>query len=250
MGNDPKQGKIRNMGYYLPEAFMFYSLKKEYLTPVLFITVLLTGFVFTCLPFPEKSADIKYFLVQFLFFFVSDICFSVYLFSYLKELKGESCLLRSCLLLIGRKLFAIFCLSFIYFILFSMAASVFFLFNTILLIAFMIIPLIALYLMFMLNICYILDQNYGVLESFRESKDTVDGYRTQVFRIFFLFIYILAISAIFIFLIAGLSKNELIFPVILYFVYAVIRFMLQRFKALLYYDIEYGRKEKSEENGL
>jgi hypothetical protein len=121
------------------------------------------------------------------------------------------------------------------------------LFNPMLIIPLATIPLMAVYMIFMLNICYITDQNYSVFESFMESKYTVEGYSKDVFRIFFLFVFTIILSSIFILLIASLPNNKLIFPVIFYFVYTVIRFMLQRFKALLYYDIEYSREKQDNE---
>lgn len=247
MGNNPKQGKIRNINYYLPKAFKFYSLKDERITPFLFIIILIIGVVTERLSFIGVNKSINYLLFKFLFFFISDVCFSIYLIFYLRELKGEKCSLKICLKQLAFKVHRIICLSFIYFIISSVVASVLVLFNPMLIIPLVIIPLIAVYMIFMLNICYVLDQNYGVFESFMESKYTVDGYSKDVFRIFFLFIFTIMISAIFIFLIASLPNNKLIFPVIFYFVYTVIRFMLQRFKALLYYDIEYSREREKEE---
>jgi hypothetical protein len=247
MDNNSNQGKIRNINFYLPKAFKFYSLKNEYITPCLFVVILIIGLVTEKLTFVDGDIGIVYLLFKFLFFFISDVCFSIYLIYYLKELKGEKCSLKICLKLMAFKAHRIICLSFIYFIVSSVVVSIMILFNPMLIIPLATIPLMAVYMIFMLNICYITDQNYSVFESFMESKYTVEGYSKDVFRIFFLFVFTIILSSIFILLIASLPNNKLIFPVIFYFVYTVIRFMLQRFKALLYYDIEYSREKQDNE---
>jgi tryptophan-rich sensory protein len=86
MENNQKEGKIRNRKFYLPSVFMFYTLKKEYLAPVLFVILLAIGGLLISI----EGQGITYVILRFLLFFISDACFSVYLVAYIRELKGES----------------------------------------------------------------------------------------------------------------------------------------------------------------
>ncbi len=244
MENNRKEGKIKNVRFYLPKAFLFHTLKKEYLTPVLFVILLLLGW----LTLYKQYQGITYLIVNFILFFISDICFSIYLVTYLRELKGEDCSLKSCLTRVGKRIHRIFILSIVYYLFFSVLFSVTLL-NPLVVGPLMVIPVVVVYLVFMLNICYVLDLNYGVYESFSESKDTVDGYRTGIFRLALMFLFPVAICALFVLIITALSSNKYIFPVVLFFVYIVIRFM-QRCKALLFYDIEYRHKNEGDEDDL
>lgn len=242
MENNRKEGKIRNRKFYLPSAFMFYSLRKEFLTPVLFVILLAVGLLL----FFIEGRSITYIVLNFLLFFISDLCFSVYLVAYLRELKGESYTVKACILRVAKRTHRIFFLSLAYFLIYSLVLSVAVL-NPLVIMPLVSIPFIVGYLLFMLNICYVVDLNYPMFESFSESKDTIEGYKSSIIRIAFMFVFPVAVCSLFILIVASLSKNIYIFPAVLYFVYIVIRFMLLRFKALLFYDIEYRHDKEIDE---
>ncbi len=242
MENNQKEGKIRNRKFYLPSVFMFYTLKKEYLTPVLFVILLAIGGLLISI----EGQGITYLILSFLLFFISDACFSVYLVAYIRELKGESFTVKACILKVGKRIHRIFFLSLAYYFIFSLVLSIA-VFNPLIIIPLLSIPFIAGYILFMLNICYVLDLNYAVFESFAESKDTVIGYKSGIIRIAFMFMFPVAVCSLFVLIVASLSNNKLIFPVVLYFVYIIVRFMLLRFRALLYYDIEYRHNQEIDE---
>jgi hypothetical protein len=64
------------------------------------------------------------------------------------------------------------------------------LFNPMLIIPLATIPLMAVYMIFMLNICYITDQNYSVFESFMESKYTSKDI-AKMYSAYFSYLFLL-----------------------------------------------------------
>ncbi|NLZ53253.1 MAG: hypothetical protein GX892_08915, partial [Thermoanaerobacteraceae bacterium] len=109
------------------------------------------------------------------------------------------------------------------------------------------IPLLIVYLMFIFNVCYVVDMGKGVAESYRASRKTTYGYKRMIFLIILIFNFVLAIPLSFLMIIGIITNNDLVFVFVFSFAATVVSIMQNRLTALLYIDLEYGNKESEEQ---
>ena len=250
MENSPLTNKISRLSVYMPKAIKFYNLKIEFLTPLLFILILAISLSDVIIPLP-KSINLGYSLLFFFGGIILSLANSIYLCAYMMELKEEAYSFEDILKVLGRNLYKLVILSFIYNIP-VMAISCFnkseYLNNTALqatlggALFVLLIPGIIFYLMFIFNTCFILDKNSGVIKSFLLSKRISKGNKGAIFKTIFLFNMLLLIPAMFITLItiSAYPNNSIITNFVFYFVLTIINFIQQRLIALMYLDLEYG----------
>ncbi len=237
-GREPNQGynrkpgrkptKLRNMKYYIVNALKFYELKNENLTPIIFVIILFTSFSGALIS--DKIAEsifinVIYTLISVVVLYTAS---TIYLFAYLRELKGEECTFKFCISRVFKKLLKI---------LLSYIAFIAIIFTGLFL---LIIPGLIFYHMFMFNTCYLLDKNIGVIEAFNASKSLTTGRKMEVFSTFVVFNLILFIPLIIIVFTASSTANTLIFNFVISFITTILTIMQQRLIAMLYVDMEYG----------
>ncbi|MDP4182249.1 MAG: hypothetical protein Q8942_14315, partial [Bacillota bacterium] len=125
MNSDPSQNKIKDLKFYIPEAFRFYSIKNEYLTPILFVLALIILFGGEYIPLPGALRIIGSFFIYFRLILVN-IIFLMYLSAYLKDLNGEKYTLKEIIFPDRKKLSNIITLAVINLVLFLASISIIF----------------------------------------------------------------------------------------------------------------------------
>ncbi|HOJ09852.1 MAG TPA: hypothetical protein PK733_04585 [Clostridiales bacterium] len=230
MEPNKKPSNLRMAKYYLINALKFYEMKNERITPVLFVIILFTGFASTLIS--EKTANDIYLSAMYNIasVFILYLASVVYLYSYMTELRGGECSLKQCLGQVFRKLSKILA-AYIAFI--AIILTGFFL---------LIIPGVIFYLMFMFNICYLLDKDIRVTDAFNASKNLTARRKMEIFAIFIVFNLTLLLPIFFIIILASVYGNNLILSFVVTFLSSILTLMQQRLIALLYFDLEYGTK--------
>ncbi len=227
-GPDRKPTKLRNMKHYIINALKFYELKNEKLTPVIFVIILFTSFSGTLISDMIAESifvNIIYTLISVVVLYTAS---TIYLFAYLRELKGEECTFKFCISQVSKKLLKI---------LMAHIAFIAIIFTGLFL---LIIPGLIFYHMFMFNTCYLLDKNIGVIEAFNTSKNLTTGRKMEIFSIFVVFNLILFIPLVLIVYITSYTANNLTFNFVISFITTILTIMQQRLVAMLYIDMEYG----------
>jgi hypothetical protein len=224
----PENGmkNLRDIGTYLKSSAKFYELKNEKITPIIFCTILFTSFIGVFIP---STAGLEIFAAyNVLNVIIVYLTSTVYMLAYLKELKGEEYDLRQCVGIVSRIAPRII-LSYLLYDAVIMAGIVF-----------LIIPGIILYVMFLFNICYIVDKNKGVAEAFKASKIVTSRRRLEIFSIVLIFNVILFLLFSIIMMFFVTSNNNIVLSFVVVFARSLIYLMKQRMTALLYKDLEYS----------
>ena len=233
MDYNREPSNLRIAKYYIINGLKFYELKNEKLTPIIFVIILFTGLVGGFLTEAALDADnlFIYILLNIVVIFVLNIASTIYLHSYITELKGGIASLRSSLNHILRNLAKIV-FSYLTFAAIIMTG-----------IFLLIIPAIIFNYMFMFYICYIVDKDVRIKDAFNASKNITTGRRLEIFAIFILFnlaIFLPYFTAV---MMASFMGNSLILSFIITFFSSVLVLMQQRLTALIYYDLEYGNNK-------
>ncbi len=225
-GNMP-QG-LANAGIYIKKSLKFYDIQNEHITPVIFIIILIAGFSGAFLPDSMKNFDPIYIIYNIITVIIVYTASTIYLYAYIKDLKGESYTAGSCVYNVIRVLPKL------------IAATVLIVLLTALGLIVLIVPGIIIYLVFIFNTCFILDKGTGILQAFTLSSSATAGRKAQIFTILLLLNIILFIPLFIIITIALSSGKPLVFSFVTAFVSAVANLMQQRIMALMYRDIVYG----------
>ena len=241
MEANQKPGKLRDINFYLWKSFRFYELKNERLSRIIFLLILVISFLGIFVP------DNIYINGAFSFISVTItfLASAVYLAAFIKDLKGEVYGIKDCFKLISKNIFKVLIVSITY--LLTVAVTLGFIVSPEIisyLVIFMFIPFIIIYLMFIFNICYVLDKGEGIIKSFKSSGDVTKGYKRGIFLIIFVFNFLLTVPLSFLMVAAVLSENSLIYAFVISFIAAILNFMQQRLTALMYMDLEYGIKNQ------
>jgi hypothetical protein len=232
MSNEPNQDKIKDIRFYIPEAFRFYSVKNEYLTPILFVITLIVLFAFEYIPFPET---LNYYKGVFVFIrlIIANMCYLIYLSAYIKDLKGEKYSLREMIVPGWQRLVGLFALSVINVVLFVASITLYFL-----------LPAVLIYLTVIFCPCYVFDKKNSIFESIISSKNVTVGYKMRLLSLIAKFLFPVTVLLLLTLMVAGSSTKVLIFPFVLSFAYSISMFMFHRIIALLYYGFEISPKEE------
>jgi len=181
---------------------------------------------------------------------VVNLASAVYLTAYIKDLKGETCGVRECFGITGKNALKILAASISYIITIIATFGMYLSFETMAVaISILGIPLLVMYLMFIFNVCYVVDKGKSVAESYRASRKTAYGYKKAIFFKILIFNFILAIPLSFLMIIGMITNNDLVFAFVFSFATTVVNIMQNRLTALLYMDLEYGSKEAAGQNG-
>lgn len=232
MYQDNKQGKLGNLKKYLLQSYKFFELENKYLTPVIFVVMLLANFITSFMPEPLEVTDMKYVTSQLLSVAVVQLASSIYLIGFIKELKREEYSFTGCIRIVAYNMVKIISFLVIYYL------------GILLGTVFLIIPAIIIWVMFIFTPCYILDKNTGIIEAFKESKNLTDGKKMSIFLIAFLFSFTLILPTLIIITLATQTNNTTITYFILSFMGVILNLMNQRLVAMLYVDLEYGTEKK------
>lgn len=232
MSNEPNQDKIKDVRFYIPEAFRFYSIKNEYLTPILFVLTLIVLFGFEYIPFPEALSYYKGVFV-FIRLIIANICYLIYLSAYIKDLKGEKYSLKEMMIPGWKKFVGLFAASIINIVLFVASITIY-----------LLLPAVLIYLTVIFCPCYLSDKNSSLCESIIASKNVTIGYKMRLLSLIAKFLFPVTVLLLLTLMVAGSSSKVLIFPFVLSFAYSVSMFMFHRIIALLYYGFELDVKEE------
>jgi len=232
MSNNPNRDKIKDIKFYIPEAFKFYNIKNENLTPILFVVTLIVLFAFEYIPFPETLSDYKGVFI-FIRLIMANMCYLIYLSAYIKDLKGEKYTVKQMIFPGWKKVVNLFAASIVNVVLFTASIIVYFL-----------VPAVLIYLTVIFCPCYISDKNNNIIESFIASKNATIGYRMGLLSLIAKFLFPVSVLLLLTLMVAGSSTKVLIFPFVLAFAYSILMFMFQRIIALLYYSFELEIKEE------
>jgi len=232
MSNEPNQDKIKDIRFYIPEAFRFYAIKNEYLTPILFVITLIVLFAFEYIPFPEALSHYDGVFI-FIRLIMANMCYLIYLSAYIKDLKGEKYTLKQMMFPGWKKVVSLFAISIVNVVLFTTSITIYFL-----------LPAVLLYLTVIFCPCYILDKNNNIFESIIASKNVTIGYKMRLLALIAKFLFPVTILLLLTLMVAGSSNKVLIFPFVLSFAYSISMLMFQRIIALLYYGFELDAKEE------
>jgi len=235
-----KPGKLRNLNLYMTKALKFYDLKNENLSRFIFLVILVVNFLGIFVP-ENVYLDIIFNLIRVAIIILAS---AAYLTVYIRELKGQTCGMRECFRITGKNALKILAASISFIIAaiatFGVSLSVEALAVAISMLG---IPLLVIYLMFIFNVCYVVDLGKGVAESYAASKRITYGYKRAIFFVILLFNFIVAIPLSFLMIIGMTTNNDLVFVFVVSFATSVISIMQNRLTALLYIDLEYGDKE-------
>jgi len=220
MDENRKPGKLREIWAYLPEAFRFYNLKNEYVAAVIFTFLL----IITYIPVFFSSAKIRpvFIYLAVAFILVLDYLFSaVYLTACIRDSRGLSYRLSDCLTTMFRNIHRLLAVSML---LMGLIACT----------ALLVIPAIIFYLMFIFNACLIVDENAGILESFKKSKEMTDGRKGRIFNVILFF----ALLRILPFMIPVPENRIYAANFVIAFLSSMISLMQQKAIALMYVDLK------------
>jgi hypothetical protein len=268
MENNKNIRMIRGISYYLPRALKFYNLKNETLTPAIFLITLVIyffGSYFISGLLPDLITALNEFIsisnsnrenlgsynnllqtflnssfinliVSIITNFLVGVFSSVFLITYIKELKGEVFPTKSGFKLLSHKFFKIAVLS----LLFSLGYNI--------LKMFLVLPGFIYYSVYLFYMCYALDLKMRIGDAFEASKTITKGHRMEIFSVVILFKVIAFLSVYFLTTIV-LSLISSIFSAesnswVQIFVSAFmssIRYLMEiKLVAMIYFDLEYG----------
>ncbi|MCR4435522.1 MAG: hypothetical protein QHH06_02840 [Clostridiales bacterium] len=222
MDNNRGTGKLRRLNEYFQVAFRFYNLKQEYLTPVLFVILLAIIFLPNLIQEINFTFFAAYIASRIVFYVVS----TIYLLACIKEFKNEKYTVKTLLKEVMLKIHKVIATWAIYDILTS--AGMFLL----------IAPGIYFYLSYIFNICYLMDKNESIFGTFKASGKITSGIKLQILYA----ISFLVLLRLFPFIAYDPAKKFLIFLFVLSFLASVTHLIQQRMVALMYMDLEYGKK--------
>lgn len=225
MGQKP--GELGSISCYLPGALKFYELKDEKLTPLIFVLILAISFGGNYLPglFGLSGAGFPFFYMVSLF--VMQLIYAVYIYAYIKELKGEKYNITDCVKRVSVNIHRIIGAVIIFMVCVLGGLILFF------------IPGLVLSLMFMFYVCYIVDKDISLTEVFKASKKATDGRKWEIFKILLIFSVVTVLPMTIITILAYSSGSQLVFEFVISFIGAIISLMQQRLLVLMYMDIEY-----------
>lgn len=236
METNRKPGNLRNAAVYIVKSFKFYDLKAEYLTPIVFVVMLFSGFIpyFVVSRINVETTSLSQ-LMDFYFYglismLIIYLASAVYLLACIREFKGENYSLSTCMITVLKRILHIFIATLLY------GASIFF--GAI----FLIVPGIIAYLMFLFNISYIIDRKTKVLSAFKMSMNITNGNKMRIFSILLIFQFL----NIMMLAVLMQGENELVINFISNFISTIILLMQQRATAMMYVDLEYGTNENEE----
>ncbi len=236
-------GKLRNLSFYMAKALKFYDLKNETLSRSIFLVILVINFLGIFVP-ESVNLDIFLNLVRVT---VINLASAVYLAAYIKDLKGEACETRECLRITGKNAFKILAASISYIVTVIATFGIYLSVEAIAVaVSILGIPLLIIFLMFILNVCYVVDKGKSVAESYGASRRITYGYKKAIFFIILIFNVVLAIPLSFLMIVGMITSNELVFAFVFSFATTIVNIMQNRLTALLYMDLEYGRESREE----
>ncbi|HHV98255.1 MAG TPA: hypothetical protein GXX36_01575 [Clostridiaceae bacterium] len=246
MTQNEKPGKLKNLNYYLIKTLKFYDLKNESLSRLVFIIILIANFIGIFVP-ENVYLDIILNLARMT---VVHLASAVYLTAYIKDLKGEACGIHECFGITVKNALKILVASISYIITIIATFGMYLSFEIMAVVIFILgIPLLVIYLMFIFNVCYVVDQGKGVAESYRASRKITFGYKKAIFFTILIFNFILAIPLSFLMIISMITSNDLVYAFVFSFATTVVNIMQNRLITLLYMDLEYGNKEAAGQYG-
>ena len=231
MSNDPNRDKIKDIRFYIPEAFKFYSIKNEHLTPILFVITLIVLFAFEYIPLPETLSNYRGVFV-FIRLIMANMCYLIYLSAYIKDLKGEKYTVKEMIFPGWKKVINLFAVSIVNMVLFITSITVYFL-----------VPVVLIYLTVIFCPCYISDKNNSIIESIISSKNATIGYRMGLLALIAKFLFPVSVLLLLTLMVAGSSPKVLIFPFVLAFA-ILFHVYVPENNALLYYGFELDAKEE------
>jgi hypothetical protein len=226
MDNNRKPEKLGELGRYLPEAFRFYNLKTEYLTPVVFSLIFLVSFLGNLIPGMNAGFTVRNISIITFTLIIVQIAYTVYLSALLNELKGENIsagdIIKSVLKLSPRIIIT------------SVLCAVIIAIG----IVFLIVPGIIASIVLLFNTCVILDLDKGIWGAILTSKKITDGNKRDIFVIFLVFIIAAFLPVLLITMFATLSGNSLVYSFVVSFISSIISLMQQKLVALMYMDLK------------
>lgn len=268
MDNFKNVKMVRGIAYYLPRAMKFYNLKNEYLPPVIFLLTLIlysisSYFINSLLPNVmnalndfisfsasqptdiEKYSSILRKLINSGFFslviniftnFLVGLFGSVFLITFIKELKGEVYSIKNGFKLLAHKFFKIAFLS----LTFSITYNIFK--------VFFVLPGFIYYSIYLFYMCYALDLKKRIAGAFEASKIITKGHRIEIFSVVILFKVIAFVLIYFITSIAlsvmtsilSITSNLWVEIFVSAFMSTMIYLMEIKLVAMIYFDLEYG----------
>ncbi|HHV96473.1 MAG TPA: hypothetical protein GXX37_08405 [Clostridiaceae bacterium] len=238
MDYNKRPSSLRLARYYLINALKFYEMKNERLTPIIFVILLFTGLIGGFITEAAAIADnvFAYIVVNIIVIFILNIASTVYLHSYITEIKGGVASLRESLRhILNNFIKIIFAhLTFVAIIIIGLLLLV--------------IPAIIFNYMFMFYICYLVDKDMRIKDALNASKNITTGKRFEIFVIYVLFNLIIFLPYLIAVMMASFSGNNLIVSFVLTFFSSVIVVMQQRLTALIYYDLEYGGEKTADDD--
>lgn len=252
--------RIKNFFEYLPECIKFHKLKNEGLAKLIFLLILIfqlagnfieykllnsisfddieiissyltTGMMPTDAEVLLPSSQTVYFLFAilttiFIVKLVTNLLFSVYMYSYLCERKGRylksADSFKGAFKHIGRLI--------AYNIIFGLLVSI----GTM----FFVIPGVIAYIIFVFGYCYILDIKSTVAEAMTACSEATKGKKMQILSVFIGFFLVLEVPMLLFF--SGSSFGTTCLAT---FFSTIVSIILQRLITLIYMDLEYKSEQ-------
>jgi hypothetical protein len=228
--------ELKTAVQYMPDALKFYQLKNESVSRILFVFILLISFVsvFTDSAGGNLTRNI---IISLVVYVVINLASSIYLYAYINDLKGKEYTFSGCLHSILKQSPKIIAVSLLF------VTSIYMVINISVIpgLSLLIIPVFALYIMFVFVMSYIVDLHEGLVGAFIASKNLTKGKMGKIFKVFFVFVGILVLPVFLLSAAASGASNVLVIYFIIYFITTVTNFMQQRLTALMYMDLEYGQ---------
>lgn len=225
---DRNPGRLRSVGGYLPEALRFYELKNEYLTPVIFVTILFANFLANSAAGQENTAGAGSMLVYIAGIVLMPLLFSAYLYACIRDKKGEPCTIGECVAMAVRNSGNLI-LAFLAYMMFIVLGGIL-----------LIVPGIIIAIVFVFNTCFIVDRDAGIGFAFRASRQITTGRRVEIFSIFLVFYVAILLPSVLIIFIALRIYNDLVSSFLVSFISTLAGLMQQKLIAMMYIDILYG----------
>ncbi len=257
--NYPKM--LRSIGSYISESFRFYTLKSEYTAPLAFVLILAVYFFGSYLFAPDvQNIDIidtqsliklggvlsHVLIVSFFSNIIINLIASIYLAAYIGELKGGVCPVSKIPGINVRNIARIFIAHIIIYGIIPIAAYLMRSENLMMIVSIgfslMIIPFVIVYIIVFFNNCFILDGNKGVIASFKLSAALSRGHRLEILSVVLIFKFITSILLFFASSFFATSEGGLVQNFAVSFASALFALMEMRIVALMYFDLQYGRK--------
>lgn len=253
---------IKNFFEYLPESIKFHKLKNEGLAKIIFTLVLFCQLIgnyiqykvlnlissedfdkiYSTLTMGMKSSatetvspsEHSIYLVlivlgtALLVKLVSNLFFSVYMYSYISELRGKDTGSIASFKGTFKHIWRLICFNIIFGLMVAIGMM------------FFIIPAIIVYIVFVFGFCYILDLKLTIADAMTASSEITKGKKTQVVSVFIGFFLLLKLP---IFLL--LSGSSLGTACMASFFSTIASLILQRLITQVYIDLEYNKGIKT-----